>query len=90
VGILVALALGWVGVKAVLVASRGNTFDPYILHNLFLSMLAAIQAPVILMSQNRQTGEDQWRKTLWAELLATQKQQLALLATLAEMTAPPT
>ena len=27
---------------------------PYILLNLFLSMLAAIQAPIILMSQNRQ------------------------------------
>ena len=40
--------------------SRGQTFDPYpyILLNLFLSMLAAIQAPVILMSQNRQSQKD--------------------------------
>ena len=39
---------------------RGHTFDPYpyILLNLFLSMLAAIQAPVILMSQNRQSAKD--------------------------------
>lgn len=39
---------------------RGTTFDPYpyILLNLFLSMLAAIQAPVILMSQNRQSVKD--------------------------------
>jgi len=34
---------------------------PYILLNLFLSMLAAIQAPVILMSQNRQEDRDRIR-----------------------------
>ena len=37
-----------------------NHFDPYpyILLNLFLSMVAAIQAPVIMMSQNRQAAKD--------------------------------
>lgn len=37
-----------------------NHFDPYpyILLNLFLSMTAAIQAPVIMMSQNRQSSKD--------------------------------
>jgi uncharacterized membrane protein len=34
---------------------------PYILLNLFLSMLAAIQAPVILMSQNREEDRDRLR-----------------------------
>jgi uncharacterized membrane protein len=34
---------------------------PYILLNLFLSMLAAIQAPVIMMSQNRQEYRDRIR-----------------------------
>ncbi|MCJ7811202.1 MAG: DUF1003 domain-containing protein, partial [Dehalococcoidia bacterium] len=34
---------------------------PYILLNLFLSMLAAIQAPVILMSQNREEARDRLR-----------------------------
>jgi uncharacterized membrane protein len=34
---------------------------PYILLNLFLSMLAAIQAPVILMSQNREESRDRIR-----------------------------
>jgi len=40
-----------------------NTWDPYpfILLNLVLSCLAAIQAPVILMSQNRQTQKDRLR-----------------------------
>ena len=43
-----------------LVATRGSTFDPYpfILLNLFLSMLASLQAPVIMMSQNRQAVKD--------------------------------
>ena len=37
-----------------------NTWDPYpfILLNLVLSMIAALQAPVILMSQNRQAQKD--------------------------------
>ncbi len=60
VGLFAAVMLGWVGLNAVLLLSRGQTFDsyPYILLNLFLSMLAAIQAPVILMSQNRQAQKD--------------------------------
>ncbi len=60
VGLFAAVMLSWVLLNAVLLASRGSTFDPYpyILLNLFLSMLAAIQAPVILMSQNRQSEKD--------------------------------
>ena len=60
VGLFLAVMLVWVGLNIVLLARRGSTFDPYpfILLNLFLSMLAAIQAPVILMSQNRQAEKD--------------------------------
>jgi uncharacterized membrane protein len=45
---------------------RGDAWDPYpfILLNLFLSMLAAIQAPVIMMSQNRQDTKDRLRGEL--------------------------
>ena len=45
---------------------RGRAWDPYpfILLNLFLSMLAAIQAPVIMMSQNRQDAKDRLRSEL--------------------------
>ena len=45
---------------------RGKAWDPYpfILLNLFLSMLAAIQAPVIMMSQNRQDAKDRVRGEL--------------------------
>jgi uncharacterized membrane protein len=42
------------------------SWDPYpfILLNLFLSMLAAVQAPVIMMSQNRQDTKDRLRSEL--------------------------
>jgi CRP/FNR family cyclic AMP-dependent transcriptional regulator len=45
---------------------RVRAWDPYpfILLNLFLSMLAAIQAPVIMMSQNRQDTKDRLRSEL--------------------------
>ncbi len=45
---------------AVNVALKRASWDPYpfILLNLFLSMLAALQAPVIMMSQNRQDTKD--------------------------------
>ncbi|MFT3738505.1 MAG: DUF1003 domain-containing protein [Breznakibacter sp.] len=51
----------WIGLNAFLFFNRG--FDPYpfILLNLILSCLAAIQAPVIMMSQNRQEEKDRER-----------------------------
>jgi uncharacterized membrane protein len=60
VGLFAAAMVGWIALNTVLMARSGATFDPYpyILLNLFLSMLAAIQAPVILMSQNRQSEKD--------------------------------
>jgi len=47
-------------------ALLSNHFDPYpyILLNLFLSMIAAIQAPVIMMSQNRQAAKDRLKSDL--------------------------
>jgi len=55
--------LAYAGVN---IALRGRAWDPYpfILLNLFLSMLAAIQAPVIMMSQNRQDTKDRLRGEL--------------------------
>ncbi len=48
------------------IALRKAAWDPYpfILLNLFLSMLAAVQAPVIMMSQNRQDAKDRLRSEL--------------------------
>jgi len=66
----------WTFIIAALVALTGYTvlslsmgqrsWDPYpfILLNLFLSMLAAIQAPIIMMSQNRQDKKDRVRSEL--------------------------
>ena len=50
----------WVILNSVILANYKKAFDPYpyILLNLFLSMLASIQAPIILMSQNRQAELD--------------------------------
>jgi uncharacterized membrane protein len=62
-----AVLLSWVLVNTVLVwGRRGEPFDPYpfILLNLLLSMLAAVQAPVIMMSQNRQDAKDRIRSEL--------------------------
>jgi uncharacterized membrane protein len=47
-----------------LLGKRGWDPYPYILLNLFLSMLAAIQAPIIMMSQNRQDTKDRLRGEL--------------------------
>jgi uncharacterized membrane protein len=53
-----ALVVGWMILNSVILA--GHAFDayPYILLNLALSMVAAIQAPIILMSQNRAAARD--------------------------------
>jgi uncharacterized membrane protein len=50
----------WVVLNSIVLVNYDKVFDPYpyILLNLFLSMLASIQAPIILMSQNRQAELD--------------------------------
>jgi uncharacterized membrane protein len=50
----------WAVLNSVVLAWYDEVFDPYpyIFLNLVLSMLAALQAPVILMSQNRQAARD--------------------------------
>ena len=60
IGLFVATLLGWVVLNSVILVKHGKPFDPYpyILLNLFLSMLASVQAPIILMSQNRQAQKD--------------------------------
>jgi uncharacterized membrane protein len=60
IGFGIVLAL-WIALNSVALIMK--PFDPYpfILLNLILSCLAAIQAPVILMSQNRQEAKDRMR-----------------------------
>src|SRR6478672_2874397 len=54
------MLLAWVVLNTVILGRHAGGFDPYpyIFLNLILSMVAALQAPVILMSQNRQATRD--------------------------------
>lgn len=107
-----AILVVWVSLNSFILVRYDKIFDPYpfILLNLFLSMLAAVQAPIILMSQNRQAEKDRLhaehdyevnlkaeleimllhqkvdllREGQWSELLSIQKEQLRLLARLAD------
>ena len=60
ISIFGAVLFLWILLNFLLLIKMGVTFDPYpyILLNLVLSMLAAIQAPIILMSQNREADKD--------------------------------
>jgi CRP/FNR family transcriptional regulator, cyclic AMP receptor protein len=63
---IIAFAIAMAVYLAVDQALGRRAWDPYpyILLNLFLSMLAAIQAPIIMMSQNRQDTKDRLRGEL--------------------------
>jgi uncharacterized membrane protein len=63
---IIAFGLAIISYSAINVALRKAAWDPYpfILLNLFLSMLASVQAPVIMMSQNRQDTKDRLRGEL--------------------------
>lgn len=64
------ILLGWMLLNTEILAHLGMAFDPYpyIFLNLMLSMLAAVQAPIILMSQNRQTQRDRIAASLDYEI----------------------
>ena len=51
----------WIAINVVLLATRAFDPFPFILLNLILSCLAALQAPVIMMSQNRVEARDRLR-----------------------------
>lgn len=61
--IFVIVLFIWVFLNSFVLIKYHEAFDPYpyILLNLFLSTLAAIQAPIILMSQNRHADRDRMR-----------------------------
>jgi uncharacterized membrane protein len=60
ISIFMAVMVIWVILNSFILIRLNSSFDPYpyIFLNLILSMLAAIQAPIILMSQNRQAYKD--------------------------------
>jgi uncharacterized membrane protein len=56
-----AVLFGWIILNGILLLNRGFDPFPFILLNLILSCLAAIQAPIIMMSQNRAELRDRLR-----------------------------
>ena len=73
--------VAWVGTNSFLLTKNGHkAFDPYpyILLNLFLSMLASVQAPLILMSQNRQATVD--RENVQNDYEVNLKAELEIMA----------
>jgi uncharacterized membrane protein len=69
-----AVLAAWVGSNLLLAQSAPDPY-PFIFLNLLLSMLAAVQAPIIMMSQNRQAAK---------HLIAKQQEQIELLTKLVE------
>ena len=61
ISIFMAVLFIWIGINTLVLIQK--PFDPYpfILLNLILSCIAAIQAPIIMMSQNRQEAKDRLR-----------------------------
>ncbi len=60
-GFFAAFLIIWIGMNATVIFWKPVDPYPFILLNLLLSCLAAIQAPIILMSQNRQEEKDRLR-----------------------------
>ncbi len=60
--LFVVFLLGWIGLNTIILTEE-QAIDPYpfILLNLVLSCIAALQAPIIMMSQNRQAEKDSLR-----------------------------
>ena len=58
--LFIGLLILWIALNSFILTRIGKPFDiyPYIFLNLVLSMVAALQAPLIMMSQNRQSAKD--------------------------------
>ncbi|MFT3736163.1 MAG: DUF1003 domain-containing protein [Rhodocyclaceae bacterium] len=78
ISIFAVLLIGWAILNTELL--RAKAFDPYpyVFLNLVLSMLAALQAPIIMMSQNRQAARD--RLTMLRDLDINLKAEASIMA----------
>ena len=81
-GFIIAFTIflvGWATLNTLVLA--GKAFDPFpfIFLNLMLSMIAALQAPIIMMSQNRQAAKDRLEDRIDYETNAHAAAELALL-----------
>lgn len=91
-----AFLVAWAVLNTVVLAA--SAFDPFlfIFLNLMLSMLAALQAPIIMMSQNRQAAKDRLEARLDCETnlrseaeIASLHEKIDLLLTMAGDEAAP-
>ncbi len=64
IGACIAFLIGWVVLNTWLLIDRGFDPYPYVLLNLVLGMIVGLQAPIIMMSQNRQSVKDRLRADL--------------------------
>jgi CRP/FNR family transcriptional regulator, cyclic AMP receptor protein len=60
----IVLLIIWMAVNAFLLSARSFDPFPFVLLNLVLGMMAALQAPIIMMSQNREAQKDRLRADL--------------------------
>lgn len=61
IGIFMCILLIWIGINSIVLIHQPFDRYPYIFLNLILSCISAIQAPIIMMSQNREETKDRLR-----------------------------
>ncbi|NUR10693.1 MAG: DUF1003 domain-containing protein [Bradyrhizobium sp.] len=71
--------IAWAGLNTIVLAARAFDPFPFIFLNLMLSMLAALQAPIIMMSQNRQAAKDRLEARLDYETNLRSEAEIAAL-----------
>ena len=76
IGAAIGFLILWVILNSVLLRDQGFDPFPYVLLNLVLGMITGLQAPIIMMSQNRQGGKDRLRADL--DYQVNLKNELAL------------
>jgi uncharacterized membrane protein len=64
IGVALLLFVAWMAFNTYVLATRAFDPYPYIFLNLVLAMITGLQAPIIMMSQNRQTSKDRLRADL--------------------------
>src|SRR5437667_7327879 len=64
IGAAIGFLIFWVLLNTWLLQGKGFDPFPYVLLNLVLGMITGLQAPIIMMSQNRQSGKDRLRADL--------------------------
>jgi uncharacterized membrane protein len=85
IGASILFSLFWIFLNTWLLFDRGFDPFPYVLLNLVLGMIAGLQAPIIMMSQNRQGEKDRLRADL--DYRVNLKNELLLSEVLQRLTA---